>query len=195
MNEKVLVDYLNSKTNGKLTSIEEAKTGREICYVLVFLTGKPKYTQGITMGKTISESATNFNLAKMMIMNELNRPFTYTIAKLVEGDKEELMKLTQELKNTDEQGMKSDDENDGKSSLDDFLNQLEADLQKGWENCLEFRDYLDEIAKMRDNLLEKLEYTYNFAANSKVEGKGIILTVLTSTPVDFSPEGADPPKA
>ncbi|OHS94644.1 hypothetical protein TRFO_11039 [Tritrichomonas foetus] len=185
MSESSLVSWLNAKGNGNLTSIEDAKTGREICYATVLLIGKPKYMSSVTIGKTTSECAANFTLVKVMIMNELNRPFPYLIAKLVDGNKEELGKLISELKFLDEQSQINDDGDD--FSLDEFLNDLENDLEEQWKNCLEFRDALDTIAKQRDGYYATLKEVYRLMQKYPMEQVNTIHTLLTNEINDLKP--------
>lgn len=182
MEEQQLVDWLNKKGNGKLKAIEDAKTGREICFFLVLLTGKPDYHKRIGIGKTTSECSANFQLAKLMFFHELNRPFNYTIAKLVDGNREELIRLLKELQSLDVQSV-----DDVDIPIDHFITELETDLENQWKNCIEFRDNLDKISKERDFYFNKLQTILELTRNYKKEDVETVFQIITAYPNDLLP--------
>ena len=183
MNEDELVSWLNAKGNGKLKTIEDARSGREICYYLVILTGKPKYHKQVGPGKTTSECSANFQLAKLIFYTELNRSFDYSIAKLVEGDKKDLLRLVSELQSLENIQLSGDID----IPIDNIINELERDLENQWHNCIDFRENLDRIAKERDFYFNKLQTILDLSSQYPKEEIETVYQIISAYPNDLLP--------
>lgn len=183
MSEEALLQWLNKRTSASITSTDDIKISRQICYFLINLTGKPQLAPKIAIGKTPFERSSNFQIVKTLFGSELDLPFNHSIAKLVEGDREEIISLLTELQSLEE----PNDEDDDDVPLDSLLDALHDDLTNKMRECVAFREEMDRVCVERDFFCDKLRRILREAAKYKPEDAETVLTIVETPPVDFLP--------
>lgn len=183
MSEESLLQWLNKRTSASITSADDIKISRQICYFLINLTGKPQLAPKIAIGKTPFERSSNFQIVKTLFGSELDLPFNHSIAKLVEGDKEEILGLLSELQSLEE----PNDDDDEDIPLDSLLDALQDDLVNKMRECVAFRDEMDRVSVERDFYCDKLRRILRESAKYNPDDADTVLKIVKTPPVDFLP--------
>ena len=182
MSEKALLQWLSKRTNSSIKSVDDIKLSRQVCYFLINLTGKPQLAPKVAIGKTPFERSSNFQIAKTLFGSELDLPFDYSIAKLVEGNQEEVVALLTEL-----QSLEDGNEDDEDIPLNDLLDTLQDDLVNKMRECMAFREEMDKAARERDFLCDKLQRILTLSKNYKESEVQTVLEIIKTSPADFLP--------
>lgn len=179
-----LLQWFSQRTGSQITSTDDIKISRQICYFLIQLSGKPQLADKVTLGKTQYERSANFQLAKTWFGSELNLPFDYSIAKLVEGNSEEILRLLDQLRSL---VYEDNIEENEVTSLDDLLDDLQDDLVNKMRAAKEYRDELDNIAHERDFYMDKLARIIEATQSFDPREAEPVLHIAKTTPADFFP--------
>ncbi|KAH0789344.1 hypothetical protein GPJ56_006745 [Histomonas meleagridis] len=182
MEEEKLVEWLNNKVNGNLRTIEEASSGREICYYLILITGKAAEAANVTRGRVPFEKSTNFQLAKQIYGSELNLPFDFNMGKLVSGDKGELSRIISSLISLDPEKCE-----DQEMSIDDLLDNLEKILNYKLKELKQFRSELDSVSEERNFYFDKLTRIEALTKQYPPNDVHSVTQLLELPPEDFKP--------
>lgn len=178
MKDSDLIAWLNESTGGQLQSFKDASTGREICFVLADLAEDRKSKKMVTFGKTVEEKEANFEIASH-IFDHLGLTFSYDINMLVQGDKNEIKNLIQEIVSLS---------NDAENDIDDLLQTLENDLKEKLEEAQQQTKQLDEIAQERDFYFDKLRRIEEAARRYPPDVNDSILKILSLKAPEILPE-------
>jgi hypothetical protein len=173
-----LLSWLNSRTNCELSALNDQRISRQICYYLVGVAGKPEVAQKITIGKNPFERSTNFQIAKSL-MGLMDCPFTFNLAKLVDGDSAEMVALLRALSALDGRA------DDCDLSLDELLEALNDDLTAKLAELLEFQGEMDTIARERDFYFDKLKRILEAAGTFPPATVEHVTNIIEVSPKDF----------
>jgi hypothetical protein len=178
MTEEDLFRWFNKKSNDQLTSFEDHRLSRNICYYLITLTGDTQIAPKVQLGKTHFERSTNFQIAKSLF-GQMNRGFDYNIAMLVDGNHDEIMRLVRELATLDT------DEKDEDIPLDNLLDALQDDLVNKLREARAFREEMDAVAEERDFYFQKLVKASVAAKKYPRDVVCHVLEILELAPPEF----------
>lgn len=182
METQELLQWLGTQTDSQITSPDDIKISRQVCFFLIQLTGKPQIAAKVSLGKTPFERSANFQLAKTLFGSELNLPFTYSIAKLVEGETQEITELLKQLKS-----LTNDGNMELESSLDSLLDDLQDDLVNRMREAKAYREQLDLIAEERNFYMDKLQRIVKATRSFDPVDAESILHIVQTPPTDFLP--------
>ncbi|EAX97797.1 hypothetical protein TVAG_157820 [Trichomonas vaginalis G3] len=178
MKDSDIIAWLNESTGGQLQSFKDASTGREICFVLADLAEDRKSKKMVSMGKTPEEKAANFEIASR-IYEQLGLTFNYDINLLVQGDKNEIRNLIQEIISLS---------NDPSEDIDGLLQTLENDLKEKLEEAKTQSKQLEDVALERDFYFEKLRKIEAVARRYPPDVNDSIIKIISLKAPEILPE-------
>jgi len=188
MNENDLVSWLNSRSSSSISTIREAQSGIEVCSFLILITGSPQFEKKITNGRTKEEKARNFEIAKE-IFGSIGLSFDFSIPKLINGDKNELISLIKCIQSLeDEEQPMSDHEEEGDYlDIDLLIADLEENLNQKLEDSKHFAKEIEELASEREFYLDKLLRVEKIAEKHPPSDSEAVIKILKLTSGDFQP--------